>query len=119
MATISIAGPVTGREGEPAVTVKTFENGDSIATFSVADRQRVPGKPGQERQGQFYRCEVRGPIVNIVSERLKRGSVVAVSGQLVQRTWNDKLMLDVKYANVTFLDSRTDQSNVSKADIPF
>lgn len=110
MATISIAGTVTGKPTDPAVTIKTFPSrvpggtDDTVATFSVADRQYFFTKQGEERQGQFYRCEVRGKAAEICSERIKRGDKVAVSGQLVQRTYQDKLFLDVKNASVTFLD---------------
>lgn len=117
MATISIAGTVTGRPGESPVTVKTFENGDSVASFSVADRAYVHSKPGSERQGQFYRCEVRGKAAEIVAERIKRGDKVGVSGQLVQRMYNEKLFLDVKNASVTFLEDSPNRSQGN--EIPF
>lgn len=116
MATIAIAGTVTGRTGESPVTIKSFDNGDKVATFSVADRAYVYAKAGEERQGQFYRCETRGKAAEIVAERIQRGDKVGVSGQLVQRTYNEKLYLDVKNASVTFLESR---SEAGKDEIPF
>jgi single-stranded DNA-binding protein len=103
MATISIAGTVTGRPGESPLTVKTFDNGDNAVSFSVADRAYVYTKPGTESQGQFYRCEVRGKTAEIVMERVKRGDKIGVSGQLVQRMYNEKLYLDIRNASVTFL----------------
>lgn len=117
MATISIAGTVTGKGTEPPVTLKTFPSripggtDDTVATFSVADRQYVFAKQGEERQGQFYRCEVRGKAAEICSERIKRGDKVAVSGQLVQKTYQDKLYLDIKNASVTFLDDGANAAN--------
>lgn len=117
MATIAIAGTVTGKAGDSPVTVKTFDNGDTVATFSVADRAYVYAKPGEDRQGQFYRCEVRGKAAEIVAERIHRGDKVGVSGQLVQRTYNEKLYLDVKNASVTFLESRDQESG--KDSTPF
>jgi len=106
MASISLAGTVTGKQGEPAVTVKQFDSGDSVATFSVADREYVYSKPGTEAKGQFYRVEVRGKAAQIAADRLERGDKVAVTGQLVQREYQDKLYLDVKSARVTFLEPR-------------
>lgn len=117
MATISIAGTVTGRAGESPVTIKTFDNGETVASFSVADRAYVYSKPGSERQGQFYRCETRGKAAEIVAERIKRGDKVGVSGQLVQRMYNEKLFLDVKNASVTFLEDRKEGSKGD--DMPF
>ena len=122
MATISIAGPVTGRPGESPVTLKTFDNGETLAVFSVADRQYVPAKNGEEQRGQFYRCEVRGKLAQVVAERMQRGDVVAVSGQLVQRMYNEKLFLDVKFASVTFLNNNKDKvksSKPSEEELPF
>ena len=130
MATISIAGTVTGKPGESPVTVKTFQarspggSSDVVATFSVADRAYVYAKQGEERQGQFYRCEVRGKAAEICSERIKRGDKVAVSGQLVQRTYQDKLYLDVKNASVTFLEENPQGktgggSRYSSDEMPF
>lgn len=108
MATITLAGTVTAKEGTEPVTIKTFESGDKVATFSVADRQYVYTKRGEESFGQFYRCEVRGKAAEIAAERLLRGDKVAVSGQIVQRMYNEKLYLDVKNAQVTFLEPRRD-----------
>jgi single-stranded DNA-binding protein len=116
MATISIAGTVTGRPGESPVTVKTFETGDPVVSFSVADRAYVYTKPGSERQGQFYRCEVRGKTAEIVMQRIQRGDKVGVSGQLVQRMYNEKLFLDIKNASVTFLD---DRPKGEEQEVPF
>ena len=106
MASAYIAGTVTGRAGESPVTVKTFDSGDSVASFSVADLAYVYAKPGEERQGQFYRCEVRGKAAEIVAERLQRGDKIKVDGQLVQRMYNEKMFLDLKNAQVTFLEKR-------------
>lgn len=110
MASISLAGTVTGKQGESPVTVKQFDSGDSVATFSVADREYVYSKPGSEAMGQFYRVEVRGKAAQIAADRLQRGDKVAVTGQLVQREYNDKVYLDVKGARVTFLEPRREAS---------
>ncbi len=108
MASISIAGTITGKQGEPAVTVKQFDSGDSVATFSVADREYVYSKPGEDAKGQFYRVEVRGKSAQIASERLQRGDKVGVTGQLVQRDYQGKTYLDVKNARLTYLEPRRD-----------
>lgn len=111
MASISLAGTVTGKQGESPVTVKTFDSGDSVATFSVADREYVYTKPGTESKGQFYRVEVRGKSAQIAADRLQRGDKVAITGQLVQRDYEGKLFLDVKAARITFLEARRDSAD--------
>ena len=103
MAAISLAGSVTGKQGESAVAIREFGNGGKVATFSVVDKEYFYVKQGEERPGQFYRCEVSGKQADIVADRLERGDTVAVRGQLVQREYNGKTYLDVKQASVTFL----------------
>lgn len=120
MATITIAGTVTGKPNEAPVTLKTFgSNNDVVATFSVADRAYVYAKQGEERQGQFYNCEVRGKAAEICSERVKRGDKVAVSGQLVQRMYNEKLYLQIKNASITYLEERKSSGQLPSDEIPF
>lgn len=106
MASISVAGTVTGKQGETPVSVKQFDSGDSVATFSVVDREYVYTKPGAESSGQFYRVEVRGKAAQIAADRLQRGDKVAVHGQIVQREYGGKTYLDVKNARVTYLEPR-------------
>ena len=113
MATISLAGTITAKEGTEAVTLKSFDSGDQVASFSVVDRQYVYAKKGEEAMGQFYRCEVRGKAAEIAADRLSRGSKVAVTGQLVQREYNDRVYLDVKNAQITYLESRPKQEEAA------
>jgi single-stranded DNA-binding protein len=107
MASISLGGKVTGKQGEPAVTVREFGNGGKIAKFSMVDNEYFYSKD-DEKKGQFYAVEVTGKAADIVADRLERGDRVAVHGQLVQRDYNDRTYLDVKNARVTFLEGRKD-----------
>jgi len=107
MASLSLAGKVTGREGEPIVQVREFGNGGKAAKFSMVDTEYFYAKE-DDRIGQFYNVEVSGKGADIVAERLERGDRVAVHGQLVQRTYNEKIYMDVKNARVTFLEARRD-----------
>jgi single-stranded DNA-binding protein len=119
MAAISIAGTVTGRSGEPPVTLKTFQGKDgtqTVASFSVADLEYIFTKKDEERQGQFYNCEVRGKSAELCAERIQRGDKIAVTGQLVQRMYNEKMYITIKNASVTYLEKRKD---VGEAEMPF
>ena len=113
MASVNIAGTVTGKSGEPPVTIKEFSSGTKSATFSVLDKQYVYAKQGEERYGQFYRVEVVGKTAEIAAERLNRGDRIAVNGQLVQREYNGKVFLDVKNSNITFLESSKESKTES------
>ena len=117
MASISLGGKVTGKQGEPAVTVREFGNGGKVAKFSVVDSEYFYVKEGDERKGQFYSVEVTGKGAEIVADRLERGDRVAVHGQLVQRDYNDRTYLDVKNARVTFLEGRKDAPAAGGTDL--
>lgn len=107
MATLSIAGKVT-----LPPELKVFENGKQLCKFSVRDQEYVPPDPGQEYPaGQFYEVEVWGKLAEICSERLSKGSLVAVSGKSVWREFQTKSgekarRLNVRDARVIFLDDR-------------
>jgi single-stranded DNA-binding protein len=112
MASISIAGKVVCKEGTDPVTLKTFDNGGQVASFSVVDNEYFYVKQGEERFGQFYNVQVNGKGAEIVVDRLQRGDRVAVHGQLTQREYNGKVYLDVKNARVTFLEARREDTEV-------
>ena len=114
MASISIGGKVTCKEGAEAVTVREFGNGGKIAKFSVIDTEYFYSKD-EDKKGQFYSVEVSGKGAEIVADRIQRGDRVTVHGQLVQRDYNDKTYLDVKSARVTFLEGRRDAAPASES----
>jgi single-stranded DNA-binding protein len=109
MAAISAAGKVTGKQGEPAVTVREFGSGGKIAKFSIVDQEYYYSKD-DDKLGQFYSVEVTGKAADIVADRLNRGDRVAVHGQIVQRKYQDRIYLDIKNARVTFQEDRRDSS---------
>lgn len=110
MASISVAGKVVAKEGTAPVALKTFDNGNQLANFSVVDNEYFYVKEGEERPGQFYRVEVNGKAAEIYADRLQRGDRVAIHGQLIQSTYNDKTYLTIKNARVTSLEPRRDEA---------
>ena len=107
MASVSLGGKVTCKEGSPAVTIREFGNGGKIAKFSMVDQEYFYSKD-EDKLGQFYSVEVSGKSAEIVEDRLQRGDRVTVHGQLVQRKYQEKIYLDVKNARVTFQETRRD-----------
>lgn len=108
MASISIVGKVVAKEGTPAVNLKTFDNGNQIASFSVVDNEYFYVKEGEDRPGQFYSVEVNGKAAEIFADRLQRGDRVGVHGQLVQRVYQDRTYLTVKNARIVSQEARRD-----------
>jgi single-stranded DNA-binding protein len=109
MASISITGKVVCKEGSAPVSLKTFDNGNQLANFSVVDSEYYYSPEGAERTGQFYNVQVNGKAAEIYADRLQRGDRVGVHGQLVLRTYNDKTYFDVRNARVIHLEPRPEQ----------
>ena len=99
MAQINISGTVVCKQGDAPVTLKTLGNDYTIAEFSVRDTEYFYFK-GDDKPGQFYRIQVGGKSAEIVADRLERGDFVSITGQLVQRVYNERTYLDVKDARV-------------------
>lgn len=127
MASISIVGKVVCKEGTPAVSLKEFDNGNKIASFSVVDSEYFYVKEGDERPGQFYSVEVNGKAAEYLSESLQRQDRVGVHGQLVQRPYQDRVYLTIKNARVISQEPRREEPSApkgrsrstSKDEIPF
>ena len=102
MAQITLTGTVCGARDGAAVSTRTTDGGLTFANFSVADLEYVPTRQGEDKRGQFYQIEVVGKAAEIAADRLKKGSFIGVSGQLVQREYKDKLYYEVKNARLTY-----------------
>lgn len=78
---------ILGRDPE----VKTFDNGSSIASFSVATSEFWKDKNTGERREltEWHRIVVQGRLVDVVSKYLKKGGKVYIEGSLHTRKWKD------------------------------
>jgi len=99
MAQVTLSGTVVCKQGEEPVTLKTLGNDYTIAEFSVRDTEYFYYK-GDDKPGQFYKVQVSGKQAEYLPGQLERGDFVSVTGQLVQRTYNDRTYLDVKDARL-------------------
>ena len=79
MNSITIAGTL-GRDCE----LKTLNNGDSVAAFSVAD------SAGRDKGTIWWNCELWGKRADSLSRYLIKGQAVAVSGTITENEWTDK-----------------------------
>jgi len=79
MNNITVAGTL-GRDCE----LKTLNNGDSIAAFSVADSM------GRDKGTIWWNCELWGKRADALSRYLVKGQAVAVSGAISEQEWTDK-----------------------------
>jgi single-strand DNA-binding protein len=77
---------IVGRVGQDP-EFKTFESGTTKATFSLAV-DRTLSKT--DRITDWFRVEVWGKQAEIVSEYVKKGTLMSVTGQLETQTWQDQ-----------------------------
>ena len=79
---------VLGRDPE----TKTFPNGGSITTFSVATSEHCKDKVTNERKQakEWHRIAANNRLGEIASKYLKKGGKVYVEGSLRTRKWKDQ-----------------------------
>lgn len=71
--------------------IKTFESGKSMATFSLATNETYTNNKGEKVDDtQWHNVVVWGNKVQIVEQYLLKGKQVAVSGKLVNRSYENK-----------------------------
>ena len=78
---------VLGRDPE----TKTFPNGGSITTFSVATSEHWKDKTTGERKQatEWHRITANNRLAEIASKYLKKGGKVYIEGSLRTRKWKD------------------------------
>ena len=79
---------VLGRDPE----TKTFPNGGSITTFSVATSEHWKDKVTSERKQatEWHRIAANNRLGEIASKYLKKGGKVYIEGSLRTRKWKDQ-----------------------------
>ncbi len=84
-ANIQILGNL-GREPE----IRTSENGNVIASFSIASNsvQRTP--QGTEKKTDWFRVTALGKQAETIAAHAQRGSRLLVSGKLTFNPWKDR-----------------------------
>ena len=76
---ITIAGNL-GKDAE----VRSMPNGDSVASFSVADSQ------GKDKPTIWWNCQIFGKRAESLSQYLLKGQQVTIAGSITEREWTDK-----------------------------
>ena len=102
--------------------IRSTQNGNKLAAFSIATSKRWKDKNTQEQKEKtsWHNVVVFGDgLVDIVEKYVKKGSKIYVEGELQTRKWQDQegkdrytteVILQGYNCNLTLLDSRN-QSN--------
>lgn len=68
--------------------VRTFDSGKKMASFSIATSETYKNQKGEKVQDtQWHNLVIWGKLADIAGQYLKKGSEVAVSGELVHRNY--------------------------------
>lgn len=72
--------------------IKTFDNGNSIATMSVATSEHWKDKNTGERKErtEWVRILVQGGLLKVAKDYIKKGTKVYIEGSWNTRKWTDQ-----------------------------
>ena len=105
--------------------VKTFDNGDSITTFSLATSDQWTDKSGEKREStEWHTCVAYRQLANIAANLIKKGSKVFVEGRVRTRSWEKEgvkqYRTEVEVLKLLVLDKRSELVEPSfPSDSPF
>lgn len=87
-------------------------NNSSVCKFGLAVNRRVGGN----QETDFYNITVWRGLGENCSKYLKKGSKIAVCGDISTRTYNDKLYIDVNATDIEFLNTKSQEQPTSSYD---
>lgn len=71
--------------------VKTLENENKLAKFSLATNESYTNSKGEKvQQTTWHNLVAYGPIVNVIEKHVEKGKQLAVEGKLTYRDYQDK-----------------------------
>ncbi len=79
-----------GRLGQEPEII-TFEDGNKMAKFSMATDDSYKNKDGiKVERSYWHNVIVKGGLVQVVENYVKKGQEIAIEGKLTNRSWDDK-----------------------------
>ena len=96
--------------------LRTTQSGINVASFTVAVDRDFGGRDGGERQADFFDCSAWRQTGEFVSKYFQKGRMIAVSGRLQMRDWNDRdgnnrTAWEIQADNVYFGESKRDSES--------
>ena len=108
---------IIGRIGKD-IELKYLQSGSAVASFSIAVDQSYK-KDGQKvEKTSWFDISAFGKTAENLNQYFSKGSMIGISGELEQQTWNDqqgqkKSKVIIKMQNFTFIDKRDNQPQQS------
>ncbi|HRQ60153.1 MAG TPA: single-stranded DNA-binding protein [Alphaproteobacteria bacterium] len=109
---------------------RTFQNGDKVASFSLATSEGWKDKASGEKKErtEWHRISVLNQgLVKVIESYVKKGSKLYIEGQLETRKWQDKdgqdrytteVVLRPFRGELTLLDGKSGGSSYSNDSMP-
>ena len=93
----------------------TQTNNTAVVSFSLAVNRKFV-KPGEERQADFFNIVAWNKLAENIAKYLSKGKLVAISGRLENRSWDDEngqkhYVTEVIAEEVDFIETKNRQSN--------
>ena len=71
--------------------IKTLQNGQSVANFSVATSEKWTDRDGNKQEKtEWHKVVVWGKLAEICAQKLSKGQLTYIEGKLQTRKWNDQ-----------------------------
>ncbi len=105
--------------------VKTFDNGDQVANFSLATSDQWTDKNGEKKEStEWHNCVCYRQLAKIASDYVKKGSKVFVEGRIKTRSWEKdgvkQYRTDVEVLKLLVLDKKGEMNQSAVlSDAPF
>lgn len=110
--------------------VRSLDNGSSVATFSIATNETYKNKQGEKvTDTQWHNLTCWRGLADVVKNYVKKGDLIAVSGKITYRSYEDKdgikrNVTDIVVSDLKMLGGKVQQHKGSKvnednSDVPW
>lgn len=104
---------------------KTFENGNSVTTFTLATNEGYKNKAGEwVNETTWHNIKAWGVTGKIADEKLQKGDKAMVSGKITNRSYEDKngqkrYITEIVIDELMLISKKEATQYEEKADMPF
>jgi len=102
--------------------IKTFDNGNKIANFSLATTEKWKDKQTGEKKEhtEWHKVVVNGKLVDVVEKYVKKGDRLMIDGKIKTRSYEDKnkenrYITEVICSDLLMLSNKSDNTNSQPA----
>lgn len=111
---------LVGRLGKDPET-RYMTNGEAVTNFSLATDESWKDKAGEKQsRTEWHNCTAYRKLAEIISEYLKKGSLIYIEGKIQTRKWQtkegqDRYTTEIIVNEMTMLGGKQDQRIDSNA----